>query len=484
MNPIIIEPAINGITRALNAREMVSLEKNLDGTISVKPVGFFSRIWHWNDAKFHEKRLSNLAEIVAKIIDMQDHVSIKKATENPSLKAARNLLKEIRPWNFQTNAILKLQKEVCAAKLGINVIDLDNNPGFQQFTEKNHLERYLHIFKHSLQIDHTGAILILQNGKYQPWKKISEDSRSWPLLTSSPSLAWIYGKDGIQFQDMYDWQELKPFMKSDPSEWYHQYVFELCACHNPISIKNGVHSWFRLKTPSGDIYSAGLYRPDKLTWTENLKFPLRIKPGYLMQPDVSEFWDFEITTVSFTISEKQFHKIKQTVETDKKNEDLIFQMFDSNCLIYNKKLAQIGGVDFPTTENILTFAACPNTIHTATKIINILPSFVQKICLYVSAFFINIGQLCFGGCMIDNGLNEQQRKKASPYLKSILDVFDVNKIYINHPNTLKHVIRKKVHEWRQQQIEALNQSESNLEIIDKKTKQIMLSLPPSYYRYG
>lgn len=484
MNPTVTESTIDGLTKALNAREMITLEKALDGTVSVKPIGFLSRIWHWRDAKFHKTRLSDLAEVVTKIIAVQDRVSIKQATECESLKAARNLLKEIRSWNIQTETTLRLQKEVTSAKLAIRVNDLDNNPGLQQFAEKHHLERYLLIFKHSLQIDDAGRVLILQNSQHQPWNKIVEESPSWSPFTSSPSFAWIYGQDGIQHQDMYDWQELKPFMNSDPSEWNHEYVFELCACDNPISIKNGVHSWFRLKTPSGDIYSAGLYRPEKSAWTENLKFPLRIKPGYLMQPDVSEFWDYEITTIDFTISEEQFHKIKQTVELDKKNEDLVFQMFDSNCLIYNKKLAQIGGVDFATSENILTFAASPDTIHSVSKFINMLPSFVQKICLYVSAFFINIGQICFGGCMIDDGLNEQQRKKAVPYLNSIIDLFDVNKIYINHPNTLGHVIKRNVQDWRQEEIKIVNQSESDPETRAEKIKQIMLSLPPSYYRYG
>lgn len=462
-------------------RQPLVLKTDFDGTTYAKPLGLFSRLWHWRDAKFHEARLSQLAAAVAKVIALQQRFSVSEAAQNPALKAARNLLKEIKSWNLKTAGVNDLQKEVTAAKLGINAKDLDNNPGLQEFCERHHLERYLLIFNHSLQINPEGQINILKDNRLESWSTVFLESKNWFQKSQMPSLAWVYGQEGIQNRDMYEWDELKPFMKGDPADWHHQYVFEICSCHNPLSIKNGVHSWFRLKTPSGDIYSAGLYRSEKTDWTENLKFPLRIKPGYLMQPDVSEFWDFEITAVDFAITEEQFHQIKETVERDKKNENLLFQAFDNNCLVYNKKLAKIGGVDFPTLENILTFAVSGSTARQVGKFFGKLPSFVQKICLHISAFFINLGQLCFGGAMIDSGLNEQQRRKAVPLFNSFLDLFDVSKVYVNHPNTISQVIYKNVKKWRRKEIERVSQTEEDLKIRTEKTNQILLSLPFSYY---
>lgn len=476
------EPAIDAIIEALNQKKTIALTSPSGGSPKVTSLGIFARIWHWNDVKFHEERLSKLAAVIAKVISQQQRLSIADAAENLPLKAARTLVKEASRQKIQSSEIKTLRKEVTAAKLGISAITLDSNPGLQTFVESHHLERYLLIYNDPIQIDPaTQQAALRKEGKFQPWNIILEETRSWKKPVQSPQLAWVYGKDGIQNKDMYDWSELKPFMKGNPADWNHQYVFEFCACHNPHSIKNGNHSWFRLKTPTGDIYSAGLYRPDKQDWTDNLKSPLRIKPGYLMQPDVSEFWDYEITTIDFEITKEIFLEIKQTVETDKKNEDLVFQLFNNNCLLYNKKLAYLGGVDLPTLDHALFYMVPASLVQTVSKFMNILPSFVQKVCLYVSSFFLNVAQLFLGAGIIDDELNEKQRKKAIPHLNSFADLFDVSKIYLNHPNTLGYKTRQCVLEWRKQEIEGLNLIESNPELREEKEKVIKLSLPPAYY---
>jgi hypothetical protein len=473
MNLTVADPAIDSIISSLNRRETIALTSSNRAA----PMGLFARLWRWCDVKFHEERLSKLAAVVANMISQQPRIPIEEATKNPPLKAARILLKEAVRHKVDLPI---LRKEVTAAKLGITAHTLDNNPGLQQFTEDHHLERYLYIYKDPLQVDlKTHQVALRKEGKFQPWSTISKEIQGWTKPARQPQLAWVYGQDGIQNKDMYDWTELKPFLKGNPADWHHQYVFEFCACHNPQSFKNGNHSWVRLKTPSGDIYSIGLYRPDKMDWTDNLRTPLRIKPGELMQPDVSEFWDYPITTVDFAINEETFLKIKQTIETDKKNEDQIFQLFNNNCVLYNKKLASISGVDLPTQDIALSYMASPSIVQSVGNFMSKLPSFVQKVALYVTAFFLNIGQILLGATIIDDRLNEQQRKKAVPHLNSFFDLFDINKIYFNHPNTLGYKTRLSVLNWRQKEIEALTETDSN--ILDKRIKEISLSLPPAYY---
>lgn len=479
----VTESTIFGMIDALNRREIVTLTSTVEESPKTASMSILSRIWHWNDNKFHEKRLSKLAFVVAKVISQQQRLSIVDATKDRELKAARVLLKEIFRHNINSPEIETLRKEVTAAKLGISANTLDNNPGLQKFIEDHHLERYLLIYKHAIQMDtETQQISLYKNGKHLSWRTIVEEMQPWKKPLHQPHSAWVYGQDGIQNKDMYDWSELKPFMKGNPADWEHQYVFELCACHNPHSFKNGNHSWVRLKTPSGDIYSVGLYRPDKKDWTDNLKFPLRIKSGHLMQPDVSEFWDYEITTIDFAINEETFLKIKQTVEEDKKNEDLVFQLFNNNCLLYNKKLANLGGVDLPTLDNVMLYMAPVKIVQKMARYMNKLPTFVQKICLYVSAFFLNIGQVFLGATIVDKELNEKQKKKAVPHLNSFSDLFDISKIYLNHPNTLGYKTRQHVLEWRQQEIDFLNQTEKNPTILKEKIQNINFSLPPNYYK--
>lgn len=484
MNPI-GEPVIKAIDYAIKHEQKVAIETAHDGFIKIKPLSIFTRIWHWNDSKFHEERLSTLASVVAQVISAQQRLSIAVAAEDPTLKMARSLLKDLQRKRINTTALEILKKEVIAAKLGISSNTLDHNPGLQKFTELYHLERYLLRYNHALHIDPTTQkASIIKEGNFQPWEQVLEETKTWLPFSNKPQLAWIYGPDGVQNKDMYEWKKLKPFIKADPADWNHQYVFEFCACYNPNSIKNGNHSWLRLKTPTGDIYSVGLYRPDKVSFYDNLKAPLRIKPGYLMQPDVSEFWDFAISTIDFTITEENFLKIKEAIETDKKNEDLVFQLFNNNCLLYCKKLAMMSGVDLPTSQTALHFIVPPSIFSPVSKFMNTLPTFIQKVCLVATTVFLNVLQIALGGCHIDKNLNAQQRKRAVPHLNSLRDIFDVSKTYLNHPNTLAFKTRQNVLEWRKKQMERLEQTESDPVIRKENQKKISLSLPPSYYTVG
>lgn len=475
-------PTISAIGSAIKHNQVVTAVQTSNGTIEIKPLGLFARLWHWNDKKFHEARLTDLVSIVTKVISAQQRLTIAAAAEDTTLKVARNLLKDLKKQNINISAISDLKKEVVAAKLGISTITLDSNPGLQKFTEQYHLERYLLTYNHPFVIDQgTQEISLLKNGGFQPWNQIFKESQSWQTSTRSPKLSWVYGPEGIQNKDMYDWTELKPFLKGDPADWNHEYVFEFCACFNPHSIKNGNHSWFRLKTPTGDVYSVGLYEPGKGNVENNVKSPLRIKPAFLMQPDVSEFWDFPISTIGFTINEETFLKIKQTVENDKNTENLIFQLFNNNCVLYSKKLALIGGVDLPARDNILNFIIPAHVNRNVSSLMDKMPVFVQKISLFVAAFFLNITQSILGGYKIDKLLNENQKKLATPHLKTFKDLFDVNKIYLNHPSTLAFKTGLQVLEWRKKEIETLQQTESDAKLREEKEKQINLSLPPSYY---
>lgn len=474
------------IETAVNQGRAVAIEPLSDGTSKVKTLGLGARIWHWRDTQFHEARLSGLAFTVAKVLEVQQRVSIAEAAESKDLQRARNILKKLRVKIPSSPDIQQLKREITAAKLGISATTLECNQGLQEFAEKYHLERYLLGYQHTLQVDQANQkVSLLKEGCFQPWEQIHEDVKKWTQpKRSPPHWTWVYGEEGVQHKDFYDWTELKPFMKGNPADWDHQYVFEFCACQNPNSIKNGNHSWLRLKSPNGDIYSIGLYRPEKMGLMDNLKTPFRIKPGFLMQPDVSEFWDFPISTVNFKISEESFLKIKQSIEADKKNEDTVFQLFNNNCLLYSKKLAKIAGVDLPTGENVLNLISPPGLKNRVAAFMEKLPTVVQKVCSFVVTVFANLLQIALGGCRIDKDLNPQQKKRAVPHFQSIRELGDSKKLELHHPTAISFKVLPAIQAWRQQEIGKMRQTESDPQKQQAEERRINLSLPPAYYAFA
>lgn len=77
-----------------------------------------------------------------------------------------------------------------------------------------------------------------------------------------------YSKNGLVSNNVYDWSMLEPFYveSSTPPPWGDRYLFEICSwiVNRPRLI--GDHTFIRLKTPQGEWYSVGQYRPQKVTF--------------------------------------------------------------------------------------------------------------------------------------------------------------------------------------------------------------------------
>lgn len=474
-------PLIQTIGSLLKGQQQIALSIDANGTPQIKPLGIFARLRHWKDAEFHQKRLSDIAALAARILKAQPCLSIHAASKDFTIHTCKKLLKHINSSHIHNSKIQELAKHITAAKLGLNSRNLDCSPGFQEFAEIYHLDRYLLDYEDKINVDSTtNEVMLRQNNQIKPWHVISNDMKQWPELTHSPKQPWVYGPQGIQNKDMYEWTELRPYKKDDPAKWQHQYILEVCACYNPQSIKTGNHSWIRLKTPSGDIYSVGLYRPGKADWTHNLRQPLRVKAGYLMQPDVSEFWPYEIFTVDIAITEQDFLKMKETIERDKKEDNLLFQLFNNNCLLYCKKIAAVANIDLPTKETVVTVLTPKNLQHAFNKGGKYVPGFIQKIGLIVISFFINIALVFLGACNIDSNLNVKQKKRAIAHLQSIEDLFSPQKASLNHPSTLSFKTRPIIMEWRKQEINNLVTFEKNPQQLIEQSKKILFGVPPSF----
>jgi hypothetical protein len=471
--------SLNQIKEALKQQQPLVVHKDQNG-LTIKPLGRFARIWYWRNATFHNKQLAQLADIFANALELQPRRCVHCAERDPMILAGRSLKKNIRRHNIHEPAIKKFQKQLLAAKLAIPAEVFEKNPGFQEFAERTHLERYLLQYHHRLEVDPvTHELSIRAKGQLTPWAKVFNEIQQWPKSQAKPQQPWLYGVDGVQNEDMYQWTELKPYKREDPAKWHYQYIFEFCACRNPATIKNGNHSWMRLKTPSGDVYSIGLYRPEKANWTDNLNLPLRVKPGFLMQPDVSEFWPYEVFSIPVAIAEKDFLAMKRALEEDKKNDDMVFQLFNNNCTLYCKKIASIGGIDLPTLERVIEVITPPYLQDRVNGFLSCFPAWVRKVCDVVQAFFINMGQICFGASLRDAHLNPKQRMRAALHIRSFWDIFNPEKSKLNHPITLIKLYHR-INAWREEKIGKLLATEKNREVLLDKAANVYFGLPKKF----
>ena len=482
-SPSIFMQSVEG---ALKQDLRVKLELTFNGP-ALTPLSLLERVIYFGNSTFHSERLITITNCVVYTLRHQERVSIVEASESKDLKTGRTLVKFLKSQNNAalSSCINSLMKEITAGKLGITKEQLDAHSFLQEFTEKNYLERYIVHYDHTLEIDNdTGDVLIRENDVFVSWNSVSSKLKSWEPRLLSPRQDWFYGKKGIQQQNMYDWEILTPYKIDDAATWNHEYVFEICACYNPESVMIGNHSWVRLKTPTGEIYSVGLYRPSK-GMSSNLDTPLRAKPGYLTQPDVSEFWNFEIFTIAVKIDEQIFNKMKRAIEQDKRENNLIFHLNNDNCLLWCKKIGAIAKVSLSTEEPASSFIFPKRFISTINYIHGYLPTTIKKITDSTAAFFLNTLQLLLGANHLDANLNDQQRQKAKPLITGLSDMFNFERTIYNHPITFIQKTKAMIVQWRAEQINLLRSglmcNDSERSALNERIKEIEFSLPPHCY---
>lgn len=476
----IYSPLIREIGEALDHKQTFSVIKQ-NGCYKVKKEGFFSSIWHWKDAKFHQDRLNLIARTLAEILKKTERRAPEQADLTPEVIIARKFLKSIPQPYSKNKDMTKCRTQLLALRLGISSKALKKNPGFQEFAQQNVLYNYLMTYKHVLKTDkETQEIQILSNGKYKPWKEASAELKEPPKASDKPHLAWRYGKKGIQNDDMYNWTKLKPFMKDDPSKWGNQYGFAFCTCCVDDPRFVGDHTWIRLYTPEGHIYSLGLYRPGKRNHLDHWKFPLRYKKGELMMPDISEFWNVGIQTIFIAINKEQFLKIKHQVETDKKNDKQIFQLFKGNCTQYANRLAAMAGIRLPTEGHIARLFAPRIIRKVCDAFFGKLPKVAKKISECVLAFFVNIFLLAFGAGKIDSTVKKMNIKNLKPPISSIFHLFRRSNLHLHHPYQLGVIVRKNIVDWRNKQIERLEKRYFASDKLEEKKRKILFSIPRKF----
>lgn len=418
----------------------------------IRPLSFLSRLWHHLDARFHQARSQRIAKAFAQCLANTPRSSPFEADRLKLVLAAKKWLKDNRYLCATSCKVQECIKELLAIRLGISSAVFDRNPGFEQFARGFVLYNYLIRYKHSLKVNEEGELFILHKNQYQRWDAIKQ---LFDVKVSStadhPRQPWIYGMEGVQHKDLYDWTFFEPFIKGDPKDWENQYGIEFCTCCIDTPRSTGDHSWIRLYTPEGDIYSHGLYLPGKSNKNEMYKDPLRLKRGQCQSPDVSEFWNVPIQTLFVAIDKDRFEKIKEQIERKKQINEEIFHLFALNCLMDAKRLGEIADVHLPTEASVVYVYAPPLLKRFFRACSRVLPLYVQKICIFVGTIFFNLIQVYFGAAKVD-GRVEKFNHKYAPHISFWRDIFNPRKSNLHAPYYFATEVRKQIGSWRSKKL--------------------------------
>lgn len=477
-----MSPLFTDLASAISAGHSFSAVKNQAGRWSIKRQSIWSRIFFWGDSDYHTKRIGRIAKALNQEIRSLPRMEIKAALKNDSLKIARKFLRSLNSSLFSEPHVKDCCRQLLAAKLGIETGAFSHNPGFEEFASNCHLERYLAEYNHEVRVDpKSKQISLMFEGRYQPWRIISERVERLPTPEKNhpdnPRQMWLYGQLGIQKQDMYAWDKLTPYKIVEPT-WGNRYLFEFTVCCNPSFGLEGDHSWLELKTPSGEIYSVGLYRPGKNHFLDTFHNPLRVKKGYLMSPDVSIWWPTPIQKIPVEITKEQFEEIKKSIENDKRDEEKRhFQLLNGNCQEYVNEKAAIAGIKLDTSVFVLRNITPIKIQKIYDKVSGYLPKLVHKIFYYTASIFLNIVQWTLGGSIVDREV-VAKGGKPTPSIRSFKDLFDPQKLHFHPPRYTGLTLRKEIEAWRQKQINALpEEAEEEREAIRYRLPEKFLLAP-------
>lgn len=353
-------------------------------------------------------------------------------------KEVRTFLRSV-PKGIATQPLCQLRENYVAQKLKISVSALLNNPGFLEFAEKYHIDRYLEIYNVQLVVCNLQIFFPCET----LWTPALENTLV--ISRPSPSIPWIFGPFGMQQgKDFYHWTEPQLFRQEKGHSWGNRYIFEVCANAGDALRFSGDHSWLRLKKPDGAVYSVGLYRPGKAgNSQENLNFPLKIKKGYFMSPDISEFWPEKIYSLEIEITEIAFGVIWNSIIYDKGSEKTRgFQLIGMNCLAWTLSKLNLAGYTLPT--QVIAFRALLPVARqrVADRVYAALPAVVQKIVRLHFALHTNFLQLILGSW------KRHPTLAIRPHIASIGDFFSTQKALMHPPGYFAHFVLPEIGAWR------------------------------------
>jgi hypothetical protein len=456
VDPTQLSPLLAQINLLQKEDQPMAYEE-VEGQPTIVPLTYWQRIWHYRDSTFRIEQDQRIGAILMKELETLTGQKPAAIGENAIVRLASDFFRKHKD-TFDP-ILAQYRTALAALKLGVTVENLEQNPGFEKFALENHLDRYLWKFDHQLSIEDK-KIRVKAKGIETAWDKIEKTG--------------TYSEEGFTEEKDTVWKELKPMMTGDPEqepEWGRRYLYELCTWYSKEAGPriSGDHSWIRLKTPQGDLYSVGLYMPKKHSpgWKEMLQ-PMSIFRSTLHSPDKSEFWPGQnYETLSVEITAEQFQAMKTQIEKDQA-EGIPFQLLCSNCTKYAVKIAEIAKVQLPTDDPWPLYVFPTAITSFCATVYSVLPGFLQSVIDVIAAIFLNTVALLLGGWRVDSEVPDSE--KRDPLFTSFWDFFDINKINIYHPYPIATTVRETVLDWRKQE-SAAHPTEAD---------KIQYQLPPQF----
>jgi hypothetical protein len=412
-------------------------------------------LWEKIQLKFSRAYTHKCVEKLNASFDDLRKLSLKgsQRIDNESILTARRFFKIVNS-KFKKNdeKVINCWNRYRAAVLGISFECYQSSAKFPAFSSKFPIERYLAEHNHELkEID--GKLQILFEGTYRDWSDVSSacDKFIKPVADTlgTPVLTWSYGASGVQNKDMYGWKEFEPYKKEDPRDWGSTYIFEYCvSCTETRLRTSGDHSWFRLKDPEGNVYSVGKNLAAKMEkGLKGLMFPFRVKKGFLMSPDVSEYWPQQIHRLPVEITKEAFDQIIESVNNDKKQESQItFQVFNKNCQEYVNEKALLAGFQIPTSRSVVRLLFPQFIQNVYDRIEPKLHALARKVLHAIGSFFINGLLAILGNGVVDKDL-KAKNVPSIPHLKA-KDILKKKKLAFHPPTYVAQHVFPDILAWR------------------------------------
>lgn len=417
---------------------------------SITILGLYGKIKEYTSSQLHKERIERIATIFTDHLEKDVFSSMEDVENNPKVKCVKKFLRNLKKKERKYPTVQKLQKLLTAKRLLLPLEALEKNHSFYQFAKQHHLHHYLRHYEHQLNY-HEDTIQIMKEGEYKDWEEVSEIANWKPIpKNKQPTQPWVYGHKGLQKKDLYDWTELTPYKIEKDHKWGNRWIFEVRTCNEESPQKTGNHAWMRLKNPDGEIFSFGLYRPEKAGIKDNFKAPLRIKKGHLMQPDYSDVYPCTIHSFEYEIDEPLFNKIKDQVEKDKQSDVEHFHPIGMNCTRYVKKIAKIAGLKLKAKKKLWRLITPSKLERVVDKIGNYTPSLIKKVSNYIMALFMNTLQVLLGATLNDKQIVKSSGEAVPPHIRLFSwDFFKPSKATINHPHTLG-ILCDRIRTWQQE----------------------------------
>jgi hypothetical protein len=223
------------------------------------------------------------------------------------------------------------------------------HPDFVQFIFESHLHRNLEVYGHKI-LSVAGEPWIMVNGAYRPWRTIQANLEIHHgkiyHVEEGVKKRWTYLEQGFVEYDPSNWTEPRPFktLKEKPG----QYQFQIVTSHVEESqyqfydsvLKGARHTWFRLITPDGKVYSFG----GRIKASDfNLLQPMAGVKGFVECPDVYEFCPEHQLVTTIPITEEAARNVFEVAKHRQQAE--VFNFVETNCCSFTRGMLNAAGLD-------------------------------------------------------------------------------------------------------------------------------------------